>query len=85
MAKEGNITIRIDNETKKKAETIFSALGTNRSSVIQMLYKYVIINGGIPFDVKLPKETLNSIINIESEKGLTKADSVDELFEQLDE
>ncbi len=84
MAKEGNITVRIDNETKEKAEMIFSALGTNRSNVIQMLYRYVIINGGLPFDVKLPKETLDSVINIETGKGLHKAKSVNDLFEALD-
>lgn len=84
MVKEGSITIRIDKETKEKAERIFSALGTNRSNVIQMLYRYVIINGGLPFDVKLPRETLDSIINIETGKGLKKAESVNDLFEQLD-
>ena len=45
---------RIDTELKESAESIFAQLGVSPSSAIQMFYRHVVLQQGIPFDLKLP-------------------------------
>lgn len=56
MAKSANLYVRIEPEVKEKAESILSALGIPASNAINMFYKQVILQKGLPFDVKLPPE-----------------------------
>ena len=44
-----NITIRIDKELKKQAETLFSELGMNISTAFNVFIRQSIREGGIPF------------------------------------
>jgi DNA-damage-inducible protein J len=41
---------------KEQAESILSALGIPASNAINMFYKQIILNRGLPFEVKLPAE-----------------------------
>lgn len=50
------IQARVDENDKKKAETILKELGTNYSAVISMLLKQIIITKSIPFDVSVSLE-----------------------------
>ena len=52
--KSANIYARIEPDIKKQAEDILSSLGVSASSAINMFYKQIIYNNGIPFEVKLP-------------------------------
>ena len=54
MAKTANLYARIEPEVKEQAESILSALGIPASSAINMFYKQIILQRGLPFDVKLP-------------------------------
>ena len=54
MAKSENLYIRIEPSVKEQAERILSALGITTSSAITMFYKQIILQRGIPFEVKLP-------------------------------
>ena len=56
MAKSANLYARIEPEVKEKAESILSALGIPASNAINMFYKQIILQKGLPFDVKLPSE-----------------------------
>lgn len=47
-----NINIRIDNDLKKEAETIFSDLGITLSAATTMFLKQVVRCNGIPFELK---------------------------------
>lgn len=47
--------IRIDEELKKNTTEIFSHLGLNFSEAVTMFLRQVEIQGGLPFEVKLPK------------------------------
>ena len=58
MEKTGSIYVKIDNNDKVMAEGILRQLGVTPSSLIQMLYKQVIVTQGIPFDVCLPSEPI---------------------------
>lgn len=53
-AKSANLYARIEPDVKEKAENILSALGIPASSAINMFYKQIILQRGLPFEVKLP-------------------------------
>ncbi len=56
MARTSNIYIRVEPDVKKEAENIFKELGIPMSNAVGMFLKQVILQRGIPFDVKLPKQ-----------------------------
>lgn len=63
---------RIDPDLKKKAEVIFHTIGINTTDAIRMFFAQVILNQGIPFDVKIPnKETLKAMEDSRLNKNLT--------------
>ena len=53
-AKTSNLYARIEPDVKEQAEIILSALGIPASNAINMFYKQIILQNGLPFDVKLP-------------------------------
>ena len=58
MAKSANLYARIEPEIKEQAESILSALGIPVSNAINMFYKQIILQRGIPFELKLPQEKM---------------------------
>lgn len=76
MAKSANLYARIEPDIKEQAEAILSALGIPASNAITMFYKQIILQKGLPFEVKLPVaqpvdlSTLTEAqLNAELEKG----------------
>lgn len=76
MAKSANLYARIEPEVKEQAEKILSTLGIPASNAINMFYKQIILQKGIPFEVKIPERTPLDIsvlgveaLNAELEKG----------------
>ena len=59
MAKSANLYARIEPDLKEQAESILAALGIPASNAITMFYKQIILQRGLPFDVKLPAHPLN--------------------------
>ena len=49
-----NIYTRVDPDTKEQAELILSQLGIPMSNAVGMFLKQVVIQRGIPFEMKLP-------------------------------
>ncbi len=77
MAKSANLYARIEPDLKEQAETILTALGIPASNAITMFYKQIVLQKGLPFDVKLPSNAPVDIstldeeaLNAELEKGL---------------
>ena len=54
--KSANLYARIEPDVKEQAERILSALGVPASNAINMFYKQIIIQRGLPFAVKLPAD-----------------------------
>ena len=54
-----NVYTRVDPETKEKAEAILEKLGIPMSNAIGMFLKQVVIQRGIPFEMKLPPEPVS--------------------------
>lgn len=46
-----NINIRIDEDLKKEAESLFSELGMNMTTAVNIFIRQSIRQGGIPFEV----------------------------------
>ena len=59
MAKSANLYARIEPTIKEQAETILTALGIPASNAITMFYRQIILNQGLPFEVKLPPHPLD--------------------------
>lgn len=53
MANTTPLAYRIDSDLKTGAESIIYDLGMTPTVAIQMFYKQIIINHGLPFDAKL--------------------------------
>lgn len=83
--------IRIDTTIKEDATTLFSKLGLDMSSAVNMFLRQCILRGGLPFAVELPKynqETLNAMEEarkISRNLNVPSYSSVKELFQALDE
>lgn len=75
MAKSANLYARIEPEVKEQAESILAALGIPASNAITMFYKQIILQKGLPFEVKLPEHPLDishmtaAQLDAELEKG----------------
>ena len=74
--KSANLYVRIEPDVKEQEESILSALGIPASNAINMFYKQIILNRGLPFEVKIPTaksvnvaELTEAELNAELEKG----------------
>ena len=84
MPGTATISVRTTVETKRKAEKIFKKLGLNTTDAINIFYKMVILNQGMPFDVNIPNaETLKALRDIEEDRDLVRCEDADEMFEKL--
>jgi len=77
MARTSNIYARIEPELKEQAESVLDQLGIPMSNAIGLFLRQVVLQRGIPFDMKLPQNRPLSIggltdeqFNAEIEKGL---------------
>lgn len=71
VKKSSNLYARIEPEVKEKAESILATLGISVSGAINMFYKQIILQKGIPFDVKIPSNTLVDVTKL-SDSDLDK-------------
>lgn len=55
-SKTQNVYARIEPSVKKQAEEILSTLGISTSSAINIFYKQIILQNGLPFEVKIPRK-----------------------------
>ena len=94
-SKSADLYARIEPEVKEQAESILSSLGISASNAINMFYKQIILQNGLPFEVKLPKEkpiSAGSLTKDELEGELKKGyadvragmvESVDKVFSDI--
>ena len=50
------IQIRVEDNLKKKAAQIYSDLGIDISTAVRMFLKRTVMENGIPFNMKLPRQ-----------------------------
>ena len=84
MATGGTVQARIDPHIKEEARSVLNELGMSMSEAIVVYLKQIVLQRGIPFELKLPnRATLQAVEQLESGKGAT-FDNTDDLFEDLD-
>ncbi len=72
-----NVFTRVDPDTKEQAEAILNQLGIPMSNAIGMFLKQIVMQRGIPFDMKIPASVPVSVgsmtkeqFNAELQKGM---------------
>ncbi len=68
-----NITtsIRMDADTKKAASELLNDLGLDLSSAVNIFLKQVVLQGGLPFEVKYPQYKSEVIDAMEEAKAIS--------------
>lgn len=87
MAKTNTLHIRIEPIVKEKAEATLNELGLSITEAVNVFLRQVILNDGLPFEVRKPynNETMKVLEDTKKGKNLSKAfDNVNEMFEELD-
>ena len=55
MARTANIFARVEPELKEQAESILDQLGIPMSNAVGMFLRQIVLQRGIPFEMKLPE------------------------------
>lgn len=55
ITKTANINVRIKENIKQQAEQILETIGVSRATAIDMFYRQIILNKGIPFSITIPQ------------------------------
>lgn len=55
MAKTANVFARVEPGVKEQAERILEQLGIPMSNAVSMFLRQIVLQNGIPFDMKLPR------------------------------
>lgn len=82
--KTATINVRIEPDTKAKAEKIFDKLGIGMSDAISMFLKQVIFNRGIPYELRVPNAaTRRAFRELKAGKNLKTYSSTKEMFADI--
>lgn len=88
MAKTDVLHIRVEPSVKQRAEKTLNDLGLSITEAINVFLNQVILNDGIPFEIRKPKfnkETIQAIEDTKKGKNLSKAfDNVEDMFKELE-
>ena len=90
MATTTPTQIRIDENTKKQAVELLEGLGLNLSDAVNMFLRQVILQNGIPFEVKYPElkpeviEAMTEAKRISREPNTKQYNSFSEALEDID-
>jgi len=68
MPKSSSIYTRVEPELKEQVEQVLSKLGMPMANAINLFLHQIVLQGGIPFDVKLPQRRLLDYSTISQEK-----------------
>ncbi|MDD2555333.1 MAG: type II toxin-antitoxin system RelB/DinJ family antitoxin [Syntrophaceticus sp.] len=56
MAKTSSVFARVEPEVKEQAEKVLSQLGIPMSNAVSMFLRQIVLQQGIPFEIKLPQK-----------------------------
>ncbi len=93
--KSANVTARVQPEIKRQAEAVLDRIGLPVSVLIDTLYRQIIMTGGVPYSLTIPKLPTRDSLTDEQfhammEKGYNQAKSgeglsADEAFAKIRE
>jgi len=77
-------TIRVEETSYHQAKEILSQMGLNYSQAISVFNNMIVLNKGLPFELKIPNDkTKQALHELETKKGKSFK-NIDELFDDLD-
>lgn len=77
-------TIRVDEAIYHQAKDILSQIGLSYSQAVSVFNNMIVMNKGLPFDVKIPtKHTQKALQELENKQGKSFS-TTQELFDDLD-
>ena len=84
MTKSAMIRARTEPELKHEVEVIFKELGISPSEAINIFYKQVKLQRGIPFSLNIPNETtIKTFKKTDSGKEIVKCSNAEDMFKKL--
>ena len=75
--------VRIRPDIKSEAESIIHDLGLSVSTAFELFYRQVIMNRGLPFDVRIPNKTTRKAVEDARKGHGEKFATTDALFKDL--
>jgi len=84
MSKTAMIRVRTEPELKQEVEKIFKDLGITASEAINIFYKQVQLQKGIPFSINIPNETtLKTFKKTDAGEEIIKCKDAADMFRKL--
>jgi len=83
MSLNATVRARIDESLKFDAETILNELGLTTSQAINIFFKKVVSEHGIPFELKIPSKQLKIAMNEARNSEGTYDESIEEMMKDL--
>ncbi len=90
MAKTSSMHIRVEPKVKEEVEKILNSLGMTSTEAINIYLRQIILNSGIPFEIKMPQfsdEMLEAIAEAEEiekhPENYKSFESVEDFMEDL--
>jgi len=84
MAKTAMIRARTEPGLKSEVDRILKQLGITSTEAINMFYRQVKLQKGLPFDVKIPnKTTLETFRKTDEGKALNEYESMEDFIEKM--
>ncbi len=77
--KRGMLQVRIDDETKNKANALFNELGIDLSTAVRIFIKKCLAVGGLPFEMNVSKTTINAIVAADEMRKISKENGNDKM------
>lgn len=78
------VRARIEPSVKKKAEAVLSQIGMSSSEAINVFYRRIASDKGIPFSLNVPNaETRKAIANVRARKNLRTFETFEEFAEHM--
>lgn len=81
-----SISIRLDSKVKEQAQQVFSNLGMDMTTAINIFLRQAIQYQGLPFDVRLDenRKLLQALTDLDQNRNMSQSfESVSDLMEDL--
>ncbi|WP_084667749.1 type II toxin-antitoxin system RelB/DinJ family antitoxin [Streptococcus pneumoniae] len=81
-----SMSIRLDSEVKEQAQQVFSNLGMDMTTAINIFLRQAIQYQGLPFDVRLDenRKLLQALTDLDQNRNMSQSfESVSDLMEDL--
>jgi DNA-damage-inducible protein J len=84
-SKSADVRARIEPDLKEQAQQVLAINGLSLSDAVRLFLRQVVIQGGIPFDIRIPNDTTRKALEeSRSMTGKARFGYAQELFDDLE-